>query len=72
MDTFFTIASPTTLASFIADIDAYDPTIPGQAGLLRATMTRARVALEVNVGVKEASRMIASASGRLAAVCHTR
>lgn len=58
MDTFFAVASPTTLASLIADIGELDDADDAEIELSSA----ARDNLEANVGEEECTRLIDAAA----------
>jgi hypothetical protein len=59
LNTFFDVASPTTLASLIADVRSYDTTDPDQIYLA----AQAETALRANVGPDEARQMVDAAGG---------
>ena len=63
-DFFFDVASPTTLASLIADVDCLSMGADQQAEILRA---EAYCALSANVGDIEADEMIDAAVAGIAA-----
>ena len=59
MELFFFFASPTTLASLIADIDQVDTIAPDAVALRESCV----LALVANVGDSEAIEMIEAAGG---------